>query len=54
MSKGSAYPHRHQDTLAVATVFPPHGARALDAAWHPVARHIRQHHHRMHPVSVAA
>lgn len=35
----TAYPHRHQDTLVVATVFPPHGDRDLDAAWRPVARH---------------
>jgi FAD/FMN-containing dehydrogenase len=38
-AEATAYPHRHQDTLAVATVFPPHGARALDATWRPVARH---------------
>ncbi|MER7439789.1 FAD-binding oxidoreductase [Micromonospora avicenniae] len=33
----TAYPHRHQDTLAVGSVFPPLGGPALDAAWRGVA-----------------
>ncbi|MEV4812717.1 FAD-dependent oxidoreductase [Micromonospora avicenniae] len=33
----TAYPHRHQDTLAVGSVFPPQGGPALDAAWRGVA-----------------
>ncbi|MEU8297634.1 FAD-binding oxidoreductase [Micromonospora sp. NPDC048909] len=33
----TAYPHRHQDTLAVGSVFPPQGRAALDAAWRRVA-----------------
>ncbi|GAA4579836.1 FAD-binding oxidoreductase [Micromonospora coerulea] len=35
----TAYPHRHQDTLVVATVFPPHGPAALDEAWRGLADH---------------
>ncbi|TYB96023.1 FAD-dependent oxidoreductase [Micromonospora sp. WP24] len=33
----TAYPHRHQDTLAVGSVFPPQGGAALDAAWRGIA-----------------
>lgn len=33
----TAYAHRHQDTLAIGTVFPPQGGTALDAAWRRVA-----------------
>ncbi|MFG2058903.1 FAD-binding oxidoreductase [Micromonospora sp. NPDC048930] len=33
----TAYPHRHQETLVVASVFPPHGAAGLDAAWRGLA-----------------
>ncbi|RIV35617.1 FAD-binding oxidoreductase [Micromonospora radicis] len=33
----TAYPHRHQDTLVVASVFPPQGAAVLDAAWRALA-----------------
>ncbi|MBM0280092.1 hypothetical protein [Micromonospora tarensis] len=32
-SDATAYPHRHQDTLIVASTFPPQGGAALDAAW---------------------
>lgn len=35
--EATAYPHRHQDTLVIATVFPPRGGTALDAAWRPLA-----------------
>jgi FAD/FMN-containing dehydrogenase len=35
----TAYPHRHQDTLVVATVFPPDGPSELGAAWRDVAAH---------------
>ncbi|MEV4714979.1 FAD-dependent oxidoreductase [Micromonospora sp. NPDC049374] len=35
----TAYPHRHQDTLVIASVFPPQGSTALDAAWSGLARH---------------
>ncbi|MET8308950.1 FAD-binding oxidoreductase [Micromonospora sp. NPDC005173] len=33
----TAYPHRHQNTLVIASVFPPQGGAALDAAWRGVA-----------------
>ncbi|MFC3501250.1 FAD-binding oxidoreductase [Micromonospora krabiensis] len=33
----TAYPHRHQDTLVIGSVFPPQGGAALDAAWRPIA-----------------
>ncbi|MDG4796108.1 FAD-binding oxidoreductase [Micromonospora sp. WMMD1082] len=36
----TAYPHRHQDTLVVASVFPPQGPAALDAAWSGLARRV--------------
>ncbi|MET8321744.1 FAD-binding oxidoreductase [Micromonospora sp. NPDC005189] len=29
----TAYPHRHQDTMVIASVFPPQSGAALDAAW---------------------
>ncbi|MET8465218.1 hypothetical protein ABZU93_19395, partial [Micromonospora zamorensis] len=32
----TAYSHRHQNTMVVASVFPPQGAGALDAAWRAV------------------
>jgi hypothetical protein len=35
--EATAYPHRHQDTLVIATVFPPRDGTALDAAWRPLA-----------------
>lgn len=35
-SDATAYPHRHQDTMVVASVFPPQGAGALDAAWRAI------------------
>ncbi|MFC0503361.1 FAD-binding oxidoreductase [Micromonospora costi] len=34
----TAYPHRHQDTLVVGTVFPPQGGGALDAAWRGIGQ----------------
>ncbi|PWU47840.1 FAD-linked oxidoreductase [Micromonospora sp. S4605] len=37
--EATAYPHRHQSTLVVASVFPPQGGAALDAAFRDVARH---------------
>ncbi|MEV5548789.1 FAD-dependent oxidoreductase [Streptomyces sp. NPDC052309] len=33
----TAYAHRHQQTLIVASTFPPHGRQALSAAWEAVA-----------------
>ncbi|MFF5053850.1 FAD-binding oxidoreductase [Micromonospora sp. NPDC000663] len=33
----TAYPHRHQDVLVVASVFPPQGDAALDTAWRGAA-----------------
>ncbi|MFR9780908.1 FAD-binding oxidoreductase [Micromonospora sp. MS34] len=36
----TAYPHRHQDTLVVASAFPPHGAARLDAAWRGLAGRV--------------
>ncbi|MEW2382893.1 FAD-binding oxidoreductase [Micromonospora sp. NPDC047707] len=36
----TAYPHRHQETLVVASVFPPHGPGALDAAWRGLADRV--------------
>ncbi|MGQ5261726.1 FAD-binding oxidoreductase [Micromonospora sp. ZYX-F-536] len=33
----TAYAHRHQNTLVVASVFPPQGGAALDSAWRGVA-----------------
>ncbi|SDM53790.1 FAD-binding oxidoreductase [Streptomyces wuyuanensis] len=35
----TAYAHRHQRTLVIATAFPPGGRRALEAAWKGVAPH---------------
>ncbi|WP_432077025.1 hypothetical protein [Streptomyces wuyuanensis] len=35
----TAYTHRHQRTLVIATTFPPGGRRALEAAWKGVAPH---------------
>ncbi|WP_444948864.1 FAD-binding oxidoreductase [Micromonospora ureilytica] len=32
-SDATAYPHRHQDTLIVASVFPPQADAALNTAW---------------------
>ena len=36
----TAYPHRHQNTLVIATVFPPHGGVALDTAWRGLAGRV--------------
>ncbi|MDQ7909434.1 FAD-binding oxidoreductase [Phytohabitans sp. ZYX-F-186] len=36
----TAYPHRHQDTLVVASVFPPDGPAALDATWRGVSKRM--------------
>ncbi|MBP2705065.1 FAD-dependent oxidoreductase [Microbispora sp. RL4-1S] len=33
----TAYPHRHQDTLVIASVFPPRRGAELDAVWQPLA-----------------
>lgn len=35
--EATAYPHRHQSTLVIASVFPPQGGAALDAAWRGAA-----------------
>ncbi|MEV6787893.1 FAD-dependent oxidoreductase [Streptomyces sp. NPDC051098] len=35
-----AFPHRHQDILAVASTFPPNERATLAAAWKPVAPHV--------------
>ena len=35
----TAFAHRHQSVLAVLAVFPPYGARELDAAWAGVEPH---------------
>jgi hypothetical protein len=35
----TAYAHRDHQVLVIATVFPPHGAAALDRVWHPIAGH---------------
>ncbi|MDG4762092.1 hypothetical protein [Micromonospora sp. WMMD710] len=32
----TAYPHRHQNTLVIASTFPPQGGAALDIAWRTV------------------
>jgi FAD/FMN-containing dehydrogenase len=37
--EATAYPHRHQDTLVVATVFPPTAPSELDATFRGVAAH---------------
>ncbi|PZG05042.1 FAD-binding oxidoreductase [Nonomuraea aridisoli] len=36
----TAYAHRHQGTLVVATAFPPQRGVALDAAWRPLADRV--------------
>jgi FAD/FMN-containing dehydrogenase len=36
----TAYPHRHQNTLVIASVFAPQRPAALDAAWHGLAGRI--------------
>ncbi|WP_055588979.1 FAD-binding oxidoreductase [Peterkaempfera griseoplana] len=35
----TAYTHRHQRTLVIATVFPPDGRQALSGAWETLAPH---------------
>jgi FAD/FMN-containing dehydrogenase len=35
----TAYAHRHQQTLVIASAFPPYGRQALSVAWDPVAAH---------------
>jgi hypothetical protein len=36
-AEATAYPHRHQQTLVVASTFPPDGRAELDAAWRGLA-----------------
>lgn len=36
----TAYPHRRQDTLVIASTFPPRDGTALDAAWRPLADRV--------------
>jgi FAD/FMN-containing dehydrogenase len=36
----TAYAHRHQNTLVIASVFPPQGPAALDSAWHGLADRV--------------
>jgi hypothetical protein len=35
----TAFPHRHQRSLVIASTFPPYGHEALGKAWEPVAEH---------------
>lgn len=35
----TAFPHRHQRSLVIASSFPPYGHETLDKAWEPVAEH---------------
>ncbi|SIN19693.1 FAD-binding oxidoreductase [Micromonospora cremea] len=35
--EATAYPHRHQNTLVIASTFPPQSGAALDAAWRSAA-----------------
>ncbi|KAB2977541.1 FAD-binding oxidoreductase [Streptomyces sp. SS1-1] len=35
----TAFPHRHQRSLVIASTFPPYGHEALGRAWEPVAQH---------------
>lgn len=37
--EATAYAHRHQKTLVIASAFPPHGRHALQAAWDALAPH---------------
>ncbi|MFE6871565.1 FAD-binding oxidoreductase [Kitasatospora sp. NPDC057692] len=37
---GTAFAHRHQDTLVIGTAFPPDAPGALTAAWARVAPHV--------------
>ncbi|MFI6288008.1 FAD-binding oxidoreductase [Streptomyces sp. NPDC051018] len=38
-SSATAFAHRHQNTLVIASAFAPDGRATLDAAWAPLARH---------------
>ncbi|MFD4319128.1 FAD-binding oxidoreductase [Streptomyces sp. NPDC058548] len=38
--EATAYAHRHQRTLIVASSFPPYDRKALSGAWAPVAEHV--------------
>ncbi|KUL70678.1 MULTISPECIES: FAD-binding oxidoreductase [unclassified Streptomyces] len=35
----TAFPHRHQRSLVIASTFPPYGREALVRAWEPMAEH---------------
>ncbi|MFH8766339.1 FAD-binding oxidoreductase [Streptomyces althioticus] len=35
----TAFPHRHQRSLVIASTFPPYGHEALGKAWEPMAEH---------------
>ncbi|MEU2109906.1 FAD-dependent oxidoreductase [Streptomyces sp. NPDC019507] len=35
----TAFPHRHQRSLIIASAFPPYGHEALGRAWEPMAEH---------------